>query len=56
MKFDSRSVELSWSPPLHVHFSDIQHYIIHILEGEENDWDNHQVTNLKTLNHLQPLL
>ena len=43
MKFDSRSVELSWSPPLHVHFSEISHYIIHIREGEETDWSHHQV-------------
>ena len=43
MKFDSRSVELSWSPPLHVHFSEISHYIIHIREGEETDWSHHKV-------------
>ena len=46
MKFDSRSVELSWSPPLHVHYSEISHYIIHILEGEETDWSSHQAKKL----------
>ena len=45
MKFDSRSVELSWSPPLHVHYSEVSHYIIHVLEGEEADWSSHQVTD-----------
>ena len=43
MKFDSRSVELSWSPPLHSHYSEVQHYTIHILQGEDADWASHQV-------------
>ena len=46
MKFDSRSVELSWSPPLHSHYSEVQHYTIHILQGEDADWASHQVINL----------
>lgn len=48
MKFDSRSVELSWSPPLHQHHSAISHYIIHILEGEETDWSKHEVIQTKS--------
>ena len=43
MKFDSRSVVLSWSPPLHHHYSPVLHYIIHILEGEDTDWETHEV-------------
>ena len=43
MKFDSRSCVLSWSPPLHSHHSQVTHYIIHILEGEDSDWDSHEV-------------
>ena len=43
MKFDSRSVVLSWSPPLHTHHSDVSSYIIHILEGEDAHWDSHEV-------------
>ena len=45
MKFDSRSVELSWSPPLHSHYSEVQHYTIHILQGEDADWASHQVSS-----------
>ena len=48
MKFDSRSVVLSWSPPLHDHYSPVTHYIIHILEGEDTDWDNHEVITTNT--------
>ena len=60
MKFDSRSVELSWSPPLHQHHSAISHYIIHILEGEETNWSKHEVLQTKsaetsfTVTDLQP--
>eukprot|EP00092_Neocalanus_flemingeri_P005720 GFUD01006160.1.p1 GENE.GFUD01006160.1~~GFUD01006160.1.p1 ORF type:complete len:1193 (+),score=156.97 GFUD01006160.1:67-3645(+) len=43
MKFDSRSVELSWSPPLHQHHSAISHYIIHMLEGEDTNWSKHEI-------------
>ena len=46
MKFDSRSVELSWSPPLHSHYSEVQHYTIHILQGEDADWASHQVCSI----------
>ena len=46
MKFDSRSVVLSWSPPLHVHHSQVLNYIIHILEGEDTDWAEHEVKQL----------
>jgi len=48
MKFDSSSVELSWSPPLHQHHSPIVHYRIHILEGEGADWSTHRVLTTKT--------
>ena len=40
-----RSVELSWSPPLHSHSSSITHYQVHYVEGEQADWaDSKQVT------------
>ena len=48
MKFDSRSVVLSWSPPLHENHSPVTHYIIHILEGEDTDWDHHEVFTTNT--------
>jgi len=48
MKFDSRSVELSWSPPIHQHHSAISHYMIHILEGEETEWSSHEVIQTKS--------
>jgi len=48
MSFDSSSVELSWSPPLHQHHSAITHYRIHILEGEGADWGEHKVITTKT--------
>ena len=37
MRFDSSSVELSWSPPLHQHHSPISHYTIHVLEVSTSD-------------------
>ena len=48
MKFDSKWVELSWSPPLHQHHSNITNYQIHVLEGEETDWSTHKVIQTKS--------
>lgn len=35
----SRSVNISWAPPLDYHYSPILHYIIHVREGEKGQWD-----------------
>lgn len=43
MGFTSRSVNLSWTPPLNVHNSPIVNYIIHIRVGEDGDWAVHGV-------------
>ena len=39
MAFTSRSVNLSWTPPLNSHNSPISHYLIHIRVGENGIWD-----------------
>ena len=39
MAFTSRSVNLSWTPPLNTHNSPILHYVIHVRVGEEGDWN-----------------
>ena len=36
--FTSRSVNLSWTPPLNTHHSPIRHYVIHVREGEGMRW------------------
>ncbi len=38
MGFTSRSVNLSWTPPLNAHNSLVSHYLIHIRVGEDGDW------------------
>ncbi|CAB4058090.1 PTPRG [Lepeophtheirus salmonis] len=43
MAFTSRSVNLSWTPPLSNHNSYILHYLIHIRIGEEGIWDDNLV-------------
>lgn len=48
MRFDSSSVELSWSPPLHQHHSPISHYTIHVLEGEGANWEDHKIIRTKS--------
>ena len=40
MGFTSRSVNLSWAPPLSAHNSPISHYLIHVREGEDGRWTN----------------
>ncbi len=40
MGFTSRSVNLSWTPPLSSHNSPISHYLIHIRLGEDAPWDD----------------
>ena len=39
MGFTSRSVNLSWTPPLDTHNSPVSHYLIHVRVGEGGDWD-----------------
>ena len=40
MGFTSRSVNLSWAPPISAHNSPISHYLIHVREGEDGRWTN----------------
>lgn len=63
MGFTSRSVNLSWTPPLDAHNSPISHYLIHIRVGEDGQWEESGMQNtLETLdnstvfqvNNLQP--
>lgn len=37
--FNQRSVNISWVPPFDYHFSPILHYVIHVREGENGQWD-----------------
>ncbi len=39
MGFTSRSVNLSWTPPLNAHNSPVSHYLIQIRVGEDGGWD-----------------
>ena len=39
MAFTSRSVNLSWTPPLDTHNSPVSHYLIHVRVGEGGSWD-----------------
>ena len=32
--FTSRSMNISWTPPLNTHHSPVTHYVIHVREGE----------------------
>ena len=32
--FTSRSMNISWTPPLNTHHSHVTHYVIHVREGE----------------------
>ncbi|XP_071748929.1 putative receptor-type tyrosine-protein phosphatase mosPTP-1 isoform X2 [Lepeophtheirus salmonis] len=43
MAFTSRSVNLSWAPPLNNHNSLISHYRIQIREGEGKEWDDNKI-------------
>lgn len=38
MSFSSRTVKLSWAPPLNVHSSPIREYVIRVRNGEDTDW------------------
>eukprot|EP00090_Calanus_glacialis_P013507 TRINITY_DN22191_c0_g1_i1.p1 TRINITY_DN22191_c0_g1~~TRINITY_DN22191_c0_g1_i1.p1 ORF type:complete len:1215 (-),score=130.86 TRINITY_DN22191_c0_g1_i1:761-4405(-) len=38
MSFSSRTVKLSWAPPLDVHSSPIREYVIRVRNGEDTDW------------------
>ncbi len=40
MGFTSRSVNLSWTPPLNAHNSPVSHYLIHVRVGEDGEWDH----------------
>ena len=43
MAFTSRSVNLSWTPPLSTHNSVVSHYLIHVREGEDGTWDDSSI-------------
>ena len=51
MGFTSRSVNLSWTPPLNAHNSLISHYLIHIRVGEDGGWDDHSGNVIETGNN-----
>jgi hypothetical protein len=36
--FTSRSVNLSWTPPLHTHHSPVTRYVVLVREGEGGKW------------------
>ena len=60
MAFTSRSVNVSWTPPLNTHNSPISHYLIHIRVGENGGWENDDILETPTnstvfqVNELQP--
>lgn len=43
MGFTSRSVNLSWAPPLNTHNSALSHYLIHVRVGEDGGWDQKNI-------------
>eukprot|EP00095_Tigriopus_kingsejongensis_P008769 maker-scaffold151_size306168-snap-gene-2.8 protein:Tk08769 transcript:maker-scaffold151_size306168-snap-gene-2.8-mRNA-1 annotation:"unnamed protein product" len=43
MAFTSRSVNLSWTPPLNTHNSPISHYLILVRVGEGGAWDQNNI-------------
>jgi hypothetical protein len=40
MSFNSRSVNLSWAPPLDTHNAGIKYYIIRQRMGEDSSWES----------------
>ena len=48
MAFTSRSVNLSWTPPLNTHNSLVSHYLIHVRVGEDGGWDKGAVLETET--------
>jgi len=38
MGFTSRSVNLSWTPPLNAHNAPVSNYLIHVRQGEGGQW------------------
>ena len=48
MAFTSRSVNLSWTPPLNTHNSHVSHYLIHVRVGEDGTWDKGAVLETQT--------
>lgn len=38
MAFTSRSVNLSWTPPINAHNSAVDHYLVHVRVGEDGPW------------------
>eukprot|EP00094_Tigriopus_californicus_P012020 TCALIF_11614-PA protein Name:"Similar to Ptp99A Tyrosine-protein phosphatase 99A (Drosophila melanogaster)" AED:0.07 eAED:0.07 QI:0/0.7/0.45/0.81/1/1/11/539/1209 len=43
MGFTSRSVNLSWAPPLNTHNSALSHYLIHVRVGEDGGWNQKNI-------------
>ncbi len=50
MAFTSRSVNLSWTPPLNSHNSPVSHYLIHVRVGEDGEWDDESAAMLTETN------
>ena len=48
MGFTSRSVNLSWTPPLNVHNSPVSHYLIQIRVGEDGIWEERHGSVIET--------
>ena len=46
MGFTSRSVNLSWTPPLSTVNAPVSHYLIHIRVGEDGIWDDTSSSNV----------
>ncbi|CAH0561936.1 unnamed protein product [Brassicogethes aeneus] len=58
MSFTSRSVNLSWAPSQHTHYSPIINYVIHVRVGEEGEWDEMDTVltkNNETIYHIKNL-
>ena len=48
MGFTSRSVNLSWTPPLNVNNAPIINYLIHVRTGEDGSWSENESTVIET--------
>ncbi len=40
--FTSRSVDLTWTPPIDVHHEAVTHYLIEKRRGEDGQWDRNE--------------
>ena len=51
MGFTSRSVNLSWTPPLSTLNAPVSHYLIHIRVGEDGSWNDENNSVLETVDN-----